>query len=302
MMPVFRDHLPATARAWRVRCTLAAAAFMVFASGVLVAQAGGMAVKAANAARARLQSSAGGRLVLAAIEAHGGLDRWYATPTSAFAWEYSNLRANLRFQSYLVADNRSRRIYHELRKLGQPDAAAPAEGRFAWNGEEAWISPGSLRALNPRFWSATGYYFVMMPFVFADPGLHYEVLPDEQLDGRSYDMVRVSFDSDVGDTPDDRYTLYLDKRSHRLRAIRYTVTFFGLRGDPNEQPQTLFQYDEYQEVGGLQVPTRQRGFAFANGQKGEPRSDAWTTEISFGVPFDEAKLELPEDAWVAPAP
>ena len=64
------------------------------ASFTVVATSGcggsGPAEKAAEA-RTRLIESEGGQLVLAAIEAHGGLENWYAAPTSAYAWEYSNL-------------------------------------------------------------------------------------------------------------------------------------------------------------------------------------------------------------------
>jgi hypothetical protein len=37
----------------------------------------------------RLQASDGGRLVLDAIEAHGGLENWYRAPTSSYTWEYT---------------------------------------------------------------------------------------------------------------------------------------------------------------------------------------------------------------------
>jgi len=59
----------------------------------------------AEEARARLTETEGGRLILEAIEAHGGLKAWYASSTISYAWEYSNLSYNMRFELYLVADN-----------------------------------------------------------------------------------------------------------------------------------------------------------------------------------------------------
>ncbi len=89
-----------------------------------------------EAARERLAASEGGRIVLAAIEAHGGLEAWYGAPTSSYTWEYSNLGSNVRFESFLVADNSTRRVYHELRTFGTPEAvrvasrdASPGTGR-----------------------------------------------------------------------------------------------------------------------------------------------------------------------------
>ncbi|NBC86612.1 MAG: hypothetical protein GVY25_10525, partial [Bacteroidetes bacterium] len=44
----------------------------------------------ADAARSRLEQSEAGRLLLRAIEAHGGLLAWYQAPTSSYTWEYAN--------------------------------------------------------------------------------------------------------------------------------------------------------------------------------------------------------------------
>lgn len=258
----------------------------------------------ADAAWARLQGSPGGQLVLRAIEAHGGLDLWYDTPTSAFAWEYSNVGMGFRFKSYQVADNRTRDIYHELRSLGTPDKTEPTDGRFAWDGSQAWIQPATMERINPRFWATTPYYFELIPFVLADPGLRYQLLADEQLDGVAYDMVRVGYEQGVGDSPGDTYVLYVDQTTMRVRAIRYTVTYFSGKQPSDEAPtrETLFYYDEYVTVSGLTVPTRFRGFLFENGEKGAFKNDAWASEISFGGPFDSAALKAPAGARVQSPP
>lgn len=72
----------------------------------------------AEEATARLEASEGGKLVLAAIDAHGGLEAWYAAPTSSYTWEYANEGGDMQFKTYLVAENSSRRVYHEFRTLG----------------------------------------------------------------------------------------------------------------------------------------------------------------------------------------
>lgn len=258
----------------------------------------------AQAARARLEASDGGRVVLRAIEAQGGLEAWYAAPTSSYAWEYANTGANAHFKTFMVVDNNSRRAYHTILEQAGADSTAPATGRFAWDGTRAWISPASLSGPNPRFWSLTGYYFQSIPFVLADPGLHYEVLPDAPLDGVPHEMVHVSFSAGVGDSPGDTYTLYVDKATGRVSAIRYTVTYGqsldeARQGSPSE---TLFYYLDHESVDGLTVPTRFEGYRFANGEKGAKRSEAFVSDISFRRAFDETKLEMPDDARVQPMP
>lgn len=242
-------------------------------------------------------------MVLRAIEAHGGLEAWYRAPTSSYAWEYSNAGANLRFKSHMVVDNRTRLAYHDLLELGTPDAPAPATGRFAWDGTNAWIWPDTLQSPNPMFWATTGYYFESIPFVLADPGLRYELLPEASLNGVSYDLVKVSFDDGVGESSGDTYTLYVSRDSGLVDAIRYTVTYGRGRPAPDATPrETLFSYEDYTTVDGLTVPTRFRGYWFENGAQGEFKNEAWATEIAFHEAFDPARLIPPEGARIVGPP
>ena len=145
--------------------------------------------------------------------------------------------------------------------------------------------------------SANPSAFSSIPFVLADPGVTYEAMPPETLDGETYDMGRVGFEDGVGDAS-DTYTLYVHPETGRLRAIRYTVTYGGrpARGE------TLFYYDDYTTVDGLTVPTHFRGYRFEDGQRGDFRNEAWVTDISFREPFDESLLEMPEGGRVQPMP
>ncbi len=259
--------------------------------------------KKTSEATERLQASPGGELVLAAIEAHGGLEAWYAAPTSSYCWEYSNPGSEMRFRSCMTVDNATRRAYHDLEALGTPDNVEDYDGAFAWDGEQAWIHPADTPKVNPRFWALTGFYFSQIPFVLADPGVSYEKLPDEDLDGETYSMVKCTFGDGVGDAPGDHYILYVDQADHMVRAIRYTVTFGGgarkKAGPPRE---TLFYYEDYTTVDGLSTPQHFNGFWFEDGQKGEFKNEAWATNVSYTKPFDESRLEMPEGGRVQAMP
>jgi len=256
-------------------------------------------------ARERLTASEGGQRALDAIEAHGGLEAWYGAPTSAYLWDYSNVGSNMRFKSYLVADNVTRRVYHDLLTFGTPESVEEVEARFAWDGTDAWISPGERRQPNPRFWALTGYYFQSIPFVMADPGVRFRVLPSEELAGIPHDRVMAYYDAGVGDSPGDIYVMYLEPGTDRVAAVLYTVTY-GRTYEPSpEGPEppasgTLLHYQDYTTVDGLTVPTRFRGYAYQNGVQGAFRNEAWVSEISFRQPFDETRLAMPPDARVEP--
>lgn len=250
-----------------------------------------------TAATARLEATPAGSVVLRAINAAGGLEAWYSTPTSAYGWEYANGGSDIQFKTVMVVDNRTRQAYHDIVSLGSYENPQPYEGRMAWDGTDAWIFPAETEGINPRFWATTGYYFSSIPFVLADPGIVYEAMPDEELDGIVYDMVKVGYEANVGDAS-DTYTLYVDKQTDQLRAIRYTVTFGG-RPAGNE---TLFYYEDYTTVDGLTVPTFFDGYWFIDGAKADFKNKAWATDISFSQPFDESRLAMPESGRVVGMP
>jgi hypothetical protein len=252
----------------------------------------------AEAARNRLAQNEGGQRILRAIEAHGGLEAWYRAPTSSYTWEYANKEVDVRFKSFLVVDNRTRRAHHDLLTTGSYDDAQPVDARFAWDGERAWIAPDSIEQPNPRFWALSGFYFQQIPFVFADPGLNYEALPDDTIDGTPHDMVQVTFEPGTGDSPGDTYTLYLDKDSGQVDAIRYTVSF-GRDVEPGaDLPETFFDYEDYVTVDGLTVPTRFEGYSYSDedGPGETLRNEANADSISYRRSFEPSKLDPPENA------
>jgi len=253
-------------------------------------------------ARERLTQSEGGALVLEAIEAHGGLEAWYRAPTSSYLWTYANVGADLQFTTFAEIDNQTRYAYHDLRSVGGYEDPDLVDAAFAWDGEQAWIAPDSIEQPNPHFWALSGFYFQQIPFVLADPGLRYERLPDETLDGTTYDMVRVAFDQEVGDSSGDTYTLYIHPETRQVDAIRYTVSY-GQTVEPGaDLPETLFEYQDFVTVDGLTVATQFDGYDFADGERGDFKNWAAADSISYRRPFDASKLDPPENARIVEPP
>lgn len=249
-----------------------------------------------------MEASDGGRLLLESIDAHGGLEAWYEAPTSSYTWEYANQPSDVQFKSFMVVDNATRRAYHDLLTVGPYGDPQPVDARFAWDGENAWMYPDSIDAVNPRFWALTGYYFEQIPFVFADPGLHYEVLEPDTLNGRPHQLVRVSFDPGVGDSPGDTYVAYIDEETRRIGAVRYTVTY-GRPYDAEEPDRaTLLEYSDYVTVDGLTVARHFVGHNYVDGAVTSFKNEAWADSISFRRPFDASQLEAPPGARVAADP
>jgi hypothetical protein len=108
----------------------------------------------------------------------------------------------------------------------------------------------------------------------------------------------------VGDTPGDTYTLYLDKGTGRVDAIRYTVSY-GRDVEPGaDLPQTFFDYEGYVTVDGLTVPTRFEGYTYSDdeGRGEQVRNEAYADSISYRRPFDASKLDPPAEARAVAPP
>ncbi|MCY4673041.1 MAG: hypothetical protein OXD43_04625 [Bacteroidetes bacterium] len=248
-------------------------------------------------AEARLSATEGGRMVLRAIEAHGGLDAWHNAETSAYIWGFVGGT-----RTRLVAHNRTRQVYHDI--LALAGEAVQDGAQMAWDGSDAWIYPDSLMGMaNPRFMTTTGYYFQSIPFVLADPGLHYEALAPALLDSIEHQMVRVTFEDGIGDAYGDHYTLYIHPETYMVSALRYRSTFG--RGRPTideNMRETLLYYKDYVTVDGLTTPTRFEGYGFSEGAKGNQYYSAESSEHSFSAPFDTTRLVMPDGGRVQSMP
>lgn len=243
----------------------------------------------------RLMATDGGQLLLRSLDAHGGLDAWHNAETSSYVWGFGG-----GLQSKMVAHNRTRQVYHDVMMIGEDNLPSGAE--MAWDGTQAWAYPDSLPT-SARFMATTGYYFQSIPFILADPGIQYEILPPALLDSMEHKLLRVTFDDGVGDAPGDHYTLYIHSETYRVNAIRYRSTFGSGRPpiDDNMR-ETLLYYKDYVDVDGLTVPTNFEAFGFYDGLKGDKYYEAASREHSYTQPFDESRLLMPDGARIDPSP
>lgn len=248
----------------------------------------------AEAGRRRLSGSEAGRAVLAAIEAHGGLDAWFEAGAIAFRYDYQPVEG-VRRASYQVVDVLGARAYHEI--------TYPMEGRFAFDGERAWMMLPEGEEYAARFWALTPYYFVGMPFVLSDRGVKLSLSSDDpQRAGFPVGtrVIRVTFAPGTGDAPDDYYVLYLDEKTSRLLGLRYVVSYapFMAGTDMAHTPEKLLVYEDIEAAGPLKLARKHEFFAFNEGKKGEKVTLATVEDIEVGVPFDASRLEMPEGARI----
>ena len=147
------------------------------------------------------------------LAAHGGISRWQQQRTFSYRLNGFPLSPQAAKPNTSTVDllHRRNRIVGEGFTVG-------------FDGKEAWATPTAKAAgLPARFFSLGSFYFIGMPFVFADAGVHVEELPRASFRGKEYRVLRATYARGVGYTPDDDYVLYVDQETGMLKLIHHAV-------------------------------------------------------------------------------
>ena len=228
------------------------------------------------------------RLVDEMIEAHGGLSAWQAAGAVYFEDQWTQPGGEKGPVAQTTVEQSRRRAY-----LDYPEIDAT----IVWDGEKAWSTNWAM-PMPPRFIASLNYYFLNLPWLVRDPGVHLAAEGTRRLwdDDTEYETVRVTYDAEVGDTPDDYYVLYIHPQTKVLKACEYIVTYRSIlpEGVEHSPPHVLI-YEAFAVVDGLTVPTRYTIYedeAFYAGCE--------IMNWSFGRSFDEARMKMPDGAVVDP--
>lgn len=177
------------------------------------------------------------------------------------------------------------------------------EASVIWDGETAWVTPADAEFPRARFHVLTWPYFLAAPMKLRDPGTHLELLGAKQVETKLYDAARLTFDEDVGDTPEDWYIVYREPQTHRLEAMAYVVTYGTTPEEANEEPHAIV-FSDFQDVEGVAIPTTWTFRLWSEdkrGVHGDPLGEAKLTDVKFVTP-DEETFAVPDDAREAPIP
>ncbi len=215
------------------------------------------------------------------LEAHGGLDKWSEMKTMEFSFPKGEAK------ELHQVDLPSRKV-----RISHPDYTV------GFDGSEAWVTPSkeAFGSGSPRFYHNLIFYFYAIPYVLADPGINYEVLPDRVLNGKTLDAIKISYNAGVGDAPKDYYIAHFDKETHEFYFLLYTVTYFS--GAANENFGAII-YDDWTESNGLKVPQSMRGYKWAADTLGEQRYERIFSDIKVNATaLSDDLFQMPEGAVI----
>ena len=229
----------------------------------------------------------GRRILNKVVKAHGGLNRYRSFGTLTYhtnGLPYSAV-APLNFDH--TADLVARR--HRME-------GSSSRGAFIAGSNDTQARTTNAEALGiPARWVNHGNsYFVLMPFVFADPGVHVRTVGEREYYGKSYHVIAVNYDRGTGDTSNDDYILYIDQDTHCLRLIDFSVTYGPMRGDtPIDQlPRRSLEFVEWQKVDGLFIPKSLYYAPWERTVDGGQQKEAGVRYTISNADFDVARPEV----------
>lgn len=245
-------------------------------------------------ANGRLAATDAGKIVLQAMEAHGGLERWYANGALSFRFNYQPLdTTKAQRDSYQVIDTWSNRARHT--------SVTDSTAHYGWTGAQHWVKTTDSTAFkyDTKFWALTPIYFLGQPFILDGEGVRLELLPKTIYKNRKQDVVKVTFDAGTGDAPDDYYILYFQEDSHILTAIRYIVSYPEYFKDGGHLPEKFMEIFGEQTVDGIRFPTGYKTYWLSDkGMPGKYITKIDVSNITFDRSVSQDVFTVPEGAKV----
>ena len=222
-----------------------------------------------------------------AIEAHGGIETWQKQ--KQFSFTITSHRGDQSRQEEIITDlnNRYELISGDGYQLGY-------EGKNYWQ----VLDDTSMQKKNTRFLINLQFYFLAMPFILTDPGVHVEEIGKKNMAGKEYDVLKATFDAGTGVASEDQYILYMNPKTHQLEYMLYSVTYFNKE---NAEKYNANHYANWQEVDGLLLPQKIISYIWDEEKQelGDKRIEKVFSDLKFSESKpDPALFALPKGAMV----
>ena len=171
---------------------------------------------------------------------------------------------------------------------------------LVFDGQDAWVSPSVSDFQRARWHLRAWPYLIALPAKLRDHGTRLEPMDQRDLQGKTYDVARLTFEPGTGDTPDDWYLLHRDPETDRLAAAAFISTYGQPVLEAEQAPQAVV-YEEVAEVEGVPLPTRLTLWSWnrESGLQGEPFAEVRFSNLAFTTPGPDAFIR-PEDSVPQP--
>jgi hypothetical protein len=149
---------------------------------------------------------------------------------------------------------------------------------IGFDGKDVWLKNQDTTTYkgNPKFYYNLMFYFYAMPFVLADDGIIYEDAMPLVVEDKSYLGIKISYNSGIGESPEDEYILYYDNETKRMTWLGYTVTYFSKEKSKEFH---YIKYSNWQKVNGLLLPETLEWYTVEDNKPITKRNEVKFTDV-----------------------
>ncbi|MEO1084260.1 MAG: hypothetical protein AAFY88_08460 [Acidobacteriota bacterium] len=183
------------------------------------------------------------------LEAMGGAEAWAATRYVRFDFFGFRLHHWDRHtgRHRLEGKNREGQEYvvvHNINDGGKGEGSVWLDGAALEGDDRAqWLGNAYGAWINDVYW-------LVMPYKLLDPGVHLTYDGSEELDGTTYDKLKLTFEG-VGLTPGDTYWAYIDRETGLMGRWAYHLESFK-----EDQEATAWRWAEWQTYGDVKLSSK----------------------------------------------
>jgi len=143
---------------------------------------------------------------------------------------------------------------------------------IGFDGKDVWMNAeGKFPVERARFYHNLYFYFYAMPFVLGDPGISYSRVADLNFENKKYTGYKITYENNIGDSPDDNYFVYFDELTRQMTWLGYTVTYG--KDTPNTEIHYI-KYTNWETINGLVLPKKLQWYDSENNLPATPSNSA----------------------------
>lgn len=247
--------------------------------------------RVANASK-RLNATEAGKVLWDAMEAHGGLDKWYGNGYFSLRFNYQPVNGKGIRDSYQTIDTWSNKARH--------NSITDPKSIFGWDGKESWIKAkdSTSFAYDTAFWALTPLYFSGHPFVLDGEGVNLELLPETVFQEEKQKVIKATYNAGTGSAPDDYYILFINAKTNQVDAIKYIVSYPKYFPEGGHAPEKTTVIQGRTEVDGIVFATGFKTYWSTEKQNelGEYITKIDVSDISFSPTVEEGFFSKPDGA------
>ena len=152
-----------------------------------------------------------------------------------------------------------------------------------YNGKDFWLKingqeiTDSSAIESVTFTRKTNFYWFAMMQKLLDAGINYEYLGQDSIEGKLYDIVKITFNT-ADDVASDTYQLYINPETHLVDQFLFTVMSKNV-ADP------ILMRVKYEKVGGILLTTYRK--YTKSDWEANVLKDVWVEEITKDIKFNQ---------------